>query len=80
MAADLGDGLPPEPDLLVGFSLGGGLVILATVDGILRPKRLLLVDPALASSLTDGAALLDAGLKQPRAMLRYSGCQPTLAS
>ena len=66
MAGDLADSLPGAPDLLVGFSLGGGLAIQAVLDGRLRPRRLMLVDPALASSTTDGAALLDAAEAAPR--------------
>ncbi len=64
MAADLGESLPPEPDLLAGFSLGGGLVILAVLEGLLRPRRLLLVDPALTTPAA-GQAILDAAAAAP---------------
>jgi pimeloyl-ACP methyl ester carboxylesterase len=58
MAADLGDSLPTELDLLIGFSLGGGVVIHAVLDGILRPKRLVLADPAVAALPTQAATQL----------------------
>lgn len=50
MAADLAESVPTtEPDLLIGFSLGGGIALLATYAGLLEPKHLVLADPALAA-------------------------------
>src|SRR4051794_30231219 len=54
LVADLGESLPSTPDLLVGHSLGGVLALMATADGVLRPKRLVLEDPAVQVG-TDGA-------------------------
>lgn len=67
MAADLGESVPTEPDLLIGFSLGGGISALATLDGILRPKRLVLIDPALHKMpVARSHALVDTSMTLPR--------------
>jgi len=47
LVADLGESVPNEPDLLIGHSLGGLLAILATAEGALRPRHLVLEDPVL---------------------------------
>jgi pimeloyl-ACP methyl ester carboxylesterase len=76
MTGDLSDSLPVAPDLLVGFSLGGGLAVQAVLTGQLRPRRLLLVDPALASSVVDGAALLEAAEAAPRDVASILAANP----
>jgi pimeloyl-ACP methyl ester carboxylesterase len=52
LAADLARSVDPAPDVLVGHSLGGLLAVLATAAGQLRPRRVVLEDPAIA---VDGA-------------------------
>lgn len=47
LAADLADTVPHEPDLLLGHSLGGITSLVATAEGMLRPRRLVLEDPAV---------------------------------
>lgn len=46
---DVAASVPASPDLLVGFSLGGGVALLAAGAGKLTPKRLVLIDPAVRS-------------------------------
>ncbi len=45
LLADLAAALPSEPDVLIGHSFGGTLAQLAVLEGIFRPKTLILEDP-----------------------------------
>lgn len=49
MARDLAETVPAEPDLLLGHSLGGVVALVAAAEGLLRPRRLVLEDPAIKS-------------------------------
>jgi pimeloyl-ACP methyl ester carboxylesterase len=77
MAADLGESVPTEPDLLIGFSLGGGISIMTTQDGILRPKRLVAIDPALHKPERAWAqALIDGSEQSPRTVEAVVAANP----
>jgi pimeloyl-ACP methyl ester carboxylesterase len=77
MAADLGESVPTEPDLLIGFSLGGGISIMAVQDGILQPKRLVAIDPALHKSDPAWAkALIDGSEQAPRTVQAVAAANP----
>ncbi|MBI2756320.1 MAG: alpha/beta hydrolase [Chloroflexi bacterium] len=55
LEADLAESLPCEPDVLIGHSLGGILSLLAVTDGLLKPRRLVLEDPAIVLPSKDSA-------------------------
>ncbi|MDE3077059.1 MAG: alpha/beta hydrolase [Chloroflexota bacterium] len=50
LVRDLVETLPPEPDLLIGHSLGGFLALNAAARGVLSPARLVLEDPLLVGT------------------------------
>ncbi len=45
LLADIAAAVPDEPDVLIGHSFGGTLAQLGVLDGIFRPKALILEDP-----------------------------------
>ncbi len=45
LIADLAAVVPAEPDLLIGHSFGGYLAQIAVLEGVFRPRALLLEDP-----------------------------------
>ncbi len=45
LLGDLAENLPREPDVLIGHSFGGTLAQLAVLQGLFRPKAMLLEDP-----------------------------------
>jgi pimeloyl-ACP methyl ester carboxylesterase len=61
LLADYAENLPAEPDVLLGHSFGGTLAQLGVLQGVFRPKALLLEDPV--SHFADKAT--------PKAMLDW---------
>ncbi len=77
LVQDLGDSLPTAPDLLVGHSLGGFLCVLAVERGLVRPRRLVLEDPALILPGRDHAArFVDNSEAAPRGADRILAANP----
>jgi pimeloyl-ACP methyl ester carboxylesterase len=80
---DVAASVPVAPDLLIGFSLGSGIALLAARAGRLVPKRLVLIDPALRSR---GASQAEPSLQTieashaPLTTTRWGAVRRTLAS
>ena len=76
LVADLAESVPTAPDLLVGHSLGGVLALLATCDGVLRPRLLVLEDPAVAVHAEGAHRIVAAGEAGPHDLAAIIAANP----
>lgn len=58
LIGDLLETIPADPDLLIGHSFGGYLAQQAVLDGLMRPRALILEDPVSHQPDPDAAAAM----------------------
>lgn len=78
LLADFARAVPPEPDVLIGHSFGGTLAQLGVLDGVFRPRALVLEDPVshFADQATPTAMLAWDEANLPRTIEGILGLNP----